>query len=133
MAGSVPDPSPAPQKPDQTLPRRSRLRRTNDFSRVERQGTRASGAFVTAIARAGGGRVGFTVSKKVGNAVARNWVKRRLRDIARRNKETWRGKDLILVAKPEAAGKTLAELEQDVLATVMKLKDKDKGHGKKTH
>ena len=27
--------------------------------------------------------VGFTCSKKVGNAVARNWAKRRLREIAR--------------------------------------------------
>jgi ribonuclease P protein component len=108
---------------DQTFPRARRLRRTADFARVERQGRRAHGAFVTAITRRGGGRVGFTVSKKVGNAVVRNAVKRRLRDIARRHKELFLSRDLILVAKPEAAGKALADLERDVLQTIAKLDD----------
>lgn len=107
------------------LPRAQRLLRSNDFARLERQGTRAHGAFVTLVGRATGhptrSRVGFTVSKKVGNAVMRNFVKRRLRDVARRHKEAWRGKDLIVIAKPEAAGRSLQELEADVLATLAKL------------
>jgi ribonuclease P protein component len=122
--------------PDQTLPRAKRLRRTADFGRVERQGTRAHGAFVTAIAKRGGGRIGFTVSKKVGNAVVRNAVKRKLRDIARRHKDLFAARDLILVAKPEAAGKELVALEGDVLATIAKLDaapppppSRDKGAG----
>ncbi len=76
---------------------------------------------MTAIVRQGGGRVGFTVSKKVGNAVVRNAVKRRLREIARHHQELWRFRDLVLVAKPEAAGRSLAELAADVLATLHKL------------
>jgi ribonuclease P protein component len=92
---------------------------------LERQGVRAHGAFITLVGRASGnptkGRVGFTVSKKVGNAVMRNHVKRRLRDIARRHKDAWSGRDIIIIAKPESAGRTLAELEGDVLATLGKL------------
>lgn len=104
------------------LPRQRRVLRSNDFTRLERQGVRAHGAFVTLVGRTGGrGRVGFTVSKKVGNAVMRNFVKRRLRDVARRHKDKWQGRDLIIIAKPEAAGRTLQELEADVLATLAKL------------
>ncbi len=116
------------------LPPQRRLRRSNDFSRIERQGVRVHGALVTLVARAAGraGRVGFTVSKKVGNAVVRNFVKRRLRDIARRHKNAWQGRDLIVIARPEAAGKDLQALEIDVLAALVKLDaSRPKGpHGK---
>lgn len=105
------------------LPPQRRLLRSNDFSRIERQGVRVQGAFLTLVARPAGkiGRVGFTVSKKVGNAVVRNFVKRRLRDVARRHKDAWQGRDLIVIARPEAAGKDLAALEADVLAALVKL------------
>lgn len=114
-----------PREAPHGLPRARRILRSNDFARLERQGVRAHGALVTVVGRASGnptkGRVGFTVSKKVGNAVMRNHVKRRLRDVARRHKQAWQGKDIIVIAKPEAANKTLAELEADVLATLAKL------------
>jgi ribonuclease P protein component len=47
-------------------------------------------------------RVGFTASKKVGNAVARNRAKRRLREVARAILPTLgrSGWDYVLVAKP---------------------------------
>ena len=114
------------------LPPQRRLRRSNEFARIERQGTRAHGAFITLVARAAGktGRVGFTVSKKVGNAVVRNFVKRRLRDIARRHKAAWQGRDLIVIARPEAAGQQLAALEADVLAALVKLDERRGSHGK---
>ena len=51
----------------------------------------------------GGVRVGFTCSKKVGNAVARNRAKRRLREVARavlsiEGREGW---DYVLIGRPE--------------------------------
>src|SRR5580658_5688066 len=71
-----------------------RLKRRTDF-RAAAAGARAPGnAFVLQARRrdeagqksdqeAGPVRVGFTVSKQVGNAVERNRVKRRLREIVR--------------------------------------------------
>lgn len=62
-----------------------------------------------------GMRVGFTASKKVGNAVARNRAKRRLRAIAREVLPTLGrpGWDYVLVARPEA---TIARPFADLLA-----------------
>src|SRR6516164_5123009 len=63
-----------------------RLKRRSDF-RAAAGGVRASGrAFVLqARQRAGDDaiRVGFTVSRQVGNAVERNRVRRRLREVVR--------------------------------------------------
>ncbi len=49
-------------------------------------------------------RVGFTCSKKVGNAVARNRAKRRLREIARLDLQTLAkaGHDYVLIGKKNA-------------------------------
>jgi ribonuclease P protein component len=113
-----------PREKPEGLPRQRRLRRTAEFGRVERQGQRAHGAYVTLIARPGRGRVGFTVSKKVGNAVVRNRVKRRLRDVARRHKQLWAKHDLVVVARPEAAGQDLSVLEADVLSVMKKLEER---------
>lgn len=50
----------------------------------------------------GGTRVGFTVSKKVGNAVVRNSIKRRLREFYRQNKSLFIAADYNIVAKKGA-------------------------------
>ncbi|PIE21327.1 MAG: ribonuclease P protein component [Arachnia propionica] len=69
------------------LPASRRLRRAADFTTVFRRGARAGSASVVVhwCARAdqnASSRVGFVVSKAVGNAVKRNRVKRRLRHLA---------------------------------------------------
>lgn len=61
-------------------------------------------------------RFGFTVSKKVGKAVVRNRVKRRLRAICRTNGSRWRSAfDVVLVARAAAAGAEFASLEAAVV------------------
>ena len=58
-------------------------------------------------------RYGFIVSKRVGGAVTRNRVKRRLREIVRRT-DTKQGMDIIISARPQAAGASFAVLKNDV-------------------
>lgn len=67
-----------------------RLKRRTDFKAAAQGAKAPAGAFVLqARQRAGGGRdggparIGFTVSRHVGNAVERNRVRRRLRDMVR--------------------------------------------------
>ncbi|MEN9785418.1 MAG: hypothetical protein RLZZ299_682 [Pseudomonadota bacterium] len=50
-----------------------------------------------------GTRIGYTVSRKVGNAVTRNRVKRWLREAVRVVPQWPDGVDLVLVARAEAA------------------------------
>lgn len=49
------------------------------------------------------GRLGLTVTRKVGNAVVRNRIKRMLREWVRMNGWVPRGWDVVLVAKDSAA------------------------------
>jgi ribonuclease P protein component len=60
-------------------------------------------------------RVGFVVSKAVGNAVVRNRVKRRLRHLAREHVSSLPGSAVLVVrALPASATATSAELARDL-------------------
>ena len=60
-------------------------------------------------------RVGFTVSKKVGNAVERNRVRRRLRDVVRRSPadRMRRGHDYVLIGRRAALKVPFARMADD--------------------
>ena len=69
-----------------SYPRSLRLLRHADFERVYQQGRRHFSAHMTVFylrREDGGTRVGYTVSRVLGNAVVRNRMKRRLREAVR--------------------------------------------------
>ena len=66
--------------------------------------------------RTGTNRVGITVSKKLGNAVLRNKIRRRIREIYRTNEdELLSGFDLVIVARRGSTQAAYRELEADFL------------------
>jgi len=93
--------------PVQALFNMDRLKRRADF-RAAAAGMRANGnAFVLQARRRpdeDGVRVGFTVSRQVGNAVERNRVRRRLRELVRlaAAESLRRGHDYVLVGRKAA-------------------------------
>ena len=90
-----------------------RLRRSVEFQQVMRRGRRVAGpAFVVVCSERRGpsdaerhSRLGITVSRKVGNAVVRNRVKRRIREWFRAGRAPLGpGLDLVVIGRAAAAG-----------------------------
>lgn len=90
-----------------------------DFLRTAQGKRQGTGSFLLQGRPRGDGlllvRIGFTASKKIGNAVARNRAKRRMRALAREvlpglARPGW---DYVLVAKPDA---TISRDYKDMLA-----------------
>ena len=100
------------------------LKRNKEFNRVYRKGKSAGArgaALVYCRARHASVRVGFSVGKKVGNAVVRNKVKRRMREaFARQLPNVRPGFDLIFIARAEAKDEPFAVLSKTVVYLLSK-------------
>lgn len=96
------------------------LKRRADFLRVARLGRKAPahGLVLQALARGDDAplRVGFTVTKKVGNAVIRNRTRRRLREAARLTLKPadLPGVDLVLIGRDATRARPFAALQNDL-------------------
>ncbi|MFN0193529.1 MAG: ribonuclease P protein component [Aestuariivirga sp.] len=103
-----------------------RLKRRQDFiAAAKARSCAMSSMVVQARKRAEGEtvRVGFTVTKKLGNAVVRNRIKRRLREVARLGLEQIAepGYDYVLIGRGSAKRKLFAELRADLASALKRL------------
>ena len=103
-----------------TLGRSKRLTTSAQFARVREGGRVYRGALLTiGIAieeKASSFRAGFITSRKVGGAVVRNRVRRRLREIVRKHQTELRsGISIVTIARPAAARSSYGVLEEEWL------------------
>ena len=102
------------------------LRQNHLFRRLYQKGKSTVGGCMVLYCRPNGtaaNRVGVTVSVKLGCAVRRNRIRRRLREIYRLNEERFLpGFDLVVVARGRAARAAYRELEREYLALAERLR-----------
>lgn len=101
------------------LPRSRRITRRADFLRVRKVGYSIQGHFLILGYLADSTleepfRLGLITTKRIGNAVARNRVRRRLRGILQRTGERIQSPHwLVIIARHNAASATSAQLEKE--------------------
>ncbi len=105
----------------------SRLLKRADFLRLAKGRKQATPGLVLQMAAAPDAgkemRVGFTATRKLGNAVVRNRVKRRLRDVARSVLPLYAklGCDYVLIARDATFTRPFAALIEDLKLALRKV------------
>ena len=102
-----------------SFPRVARLARRGEFDAVYRAGKRRSSSHFTIFFRANElpqSRFGFSIKKALGGAVARNRIRRRVREIVRcHRREIPAGWDIVIHPKGAVAKAPFAALTADLL------------------
>ena len=119
----------APAKSDelQLPPTPQRLKRRAEFLRAASKGRKAAvhGLVLQALSREDGhaARLGFTVTKKVGNAVIRNRTRRRLKEAARLllRDHPVSSVDLVLIGRDTTRARPFTDLMDDLRRALAKL------------
>lgn len=94
------------QRGREGFPKSARLRKRPEFLRLSRTGKKihcANFLLITRVNDRGEGRLGITVSSKVAGAVARNRIKRLVREFyRRRRRDFFPGLDILVIARKGA-------------------------------
>ncbi len=124
----VDSPAPSVTVPVVSCSKLESLRTRGQFGAVLRAGRRERRTLVALAARPNDLerlRVGYAVGKRVGGAVVRNRVRRRLRELMRRYAGVLEGGgsgaggwDLVVTAQPAASDASFAELASDVASAL---------------
>ena len=109
----------------ETLASQERIRKKKEFILLYKKGNRYRGRYFTLIYLTNDlsySRMAVVASKKVGRAVVRNKVKRRLRTLYRRNKQMLqKNLDLVIIAKKEAHAVPWQTLKNDYITALQYL------------
>lgn len=109
-----------PEARSLSFPRARRLTCASEFERVKADGSVQRGKLLMlgtlSLENAGPCRAGFITSRRLGSAVVRNRVRRRLREIVRRHQRDLRESFwIVLIARAAAAHATYRALEDEWL------------------
>ena len=108
--------------PDRRFPRSSRLTSRRQYRAIYGDGVRVRRSSLTLFSRPndlGRCRLGITATRKCGNAVRRNRIKRVLREIFRNHRARFEtGIDLVVNARPGADFDDYARIEREFLGAL---------------
>ena len=108
-----------------------RLTKRSDFLRVQRANIKyvTPSLVVQTASNSSLGqmtaRVGFTASKKIGNAVSRNFAKRRMRALISRQSDTlFEAADYVVIARQAMLVKKFSDIEAEMIGAIHALNKK---------
>lgn len=108
-----------------------RLTKRSDFLRVQRANIKyvTPSLVVQSASNSSLGqmtaRVGFTASKKIGNAVSRNFAKRRMRALISRQSDTLvEATDYVVIARQAMLVKKFSDIEAEMIGAIHALNKK---------
>ena len=134
MPGRERPPAESSSPASERLRTEERLRRRTDYLRCYRTGRRRHGPLAIvyfAPNPIGHPRIGITASRKVGKAVTRHRLKRRIKEVYRR----WPGRaqlpalDLVVHLKPEAGKSGFPEFRDELLRLLSGLRKREGNAG----
>ena len=129
----MPDREPRPRSTSgatgQRLPSDQKVRRRADYLRCYRTGRRRHGSLALLYFvpnQLGHPRIGITASRKVGKAVTRHRLKRRIKEIYRRwqDRSQLPALDLVVHLKPEAGASDFPALRAELLRLLSGLRER---------
>ena len=102
----------------ESFPKGARLTRRSEFLALSRRGRKVYTPHFVVLTQPndrGESRLGITVTKRVGNSVTRNLIKRRVREFFRRARGGLRSaEDFVIIAKQGAESLSLAEVTAEL-------------------
>jgi ribonuclease P protein component len=110
--------------PAQDFPKAERLLKRHEFLRLAGHGRKIhTHNFIVLQADSAGAttRIGATVSRRTGNAVVRNRIKRMIREFYRLNKGLFVAADYNIIAKPGAARLEFPEISRELSRALQRL------------
>lgn len=112
----------------ETFSPEERIRKKKDFLLLYKKGRRYRGKYFNLIylsSDRGLSRMATVVSRKVGNSVDRNKIKRHMRELFRRNKDLFKDPvDMVIIPKKDILDLSWTSLQKEYLSAIASINQK---------